>query len=106
MTSNDLADEITAAIERVRMRVITVGAKDYREDTNTQKFEDMLPSELLEMAIEEMDDIVAYAVMVSIQAERLRKELASLMDMDVCKSSIPPVDDEVAKLGRMGRLHP
>lgn len=64
MTPQELADEVTA-------RVLGVGADQY-DQGDTQRFEEMALDDLFLWAFEELDDVVAYCVMLRIRLERLR----------------------------------
>jgi len=71
VTSEELAEAVEDAIRRTRSRVLGVGLEQYDEG-DTQHFERMDLAELLEWALEEVDDLVVYAVMLGIRLRRLQ----------------------------------
>lgn len=75
MTSDDLADEVEAAIQRCRVRVLGVGDQQYSEG-DQQKFERMPVADLFEWTLEELDDVIVYAVMLGVRVRRLAKLIA------------------------------
>jgi hypothetical protein len=75
MRSTDLADEVEAAINRCRSRILGVGKDQYEEEPDTQKFETMPFDQLIDWALEELDDVINYAVMLGIQVRRVRDVL-------------------------------
>jgi hypothetical protein len=79
MTSDDLADEVEAAIRRCRSRVLGVGDEQY-SDGDTQKFENMPILELIDWTLEELDDVIVYAVMLGIRFQRFRDKWAEPVD--------------------------
>lgn len=62
MTSQELADEVTAAMESCRQRILTVGHDQYDRDDGHQHIETLSRSELLMAANEEIDDCLVYLV--------------------------------------------
>lgn len=72
MTSEDLADAVELAITRCRGRVLGVGDQQYSEGED-QRFERMPISELFDWMQEELDDVIVYAVMLSVRLERIRR---------------------------------
>lgn len=70
MTSEELAQHVEDAISRCRGRVLGIGNEQYSEG-DKQKFENMSPTELLEWALEEADDLVVYGVMTGIRIRQI-----------------------------------
>lgn len=68
MTSEELAARVTA-------RVLGVGHEQYSLGSE-QKFEHLPIYELFEWTQEELDDVIVYAVMLSIRLERLQDAVA------------------------------
>ena len=75
MTPEDLAYEVEDAIRYCRRRVLTVGANQYSEDEDRQKFEGMHPAELMEEALDEIDDLIVYAVMARIRIKDILEKV-------------------------------
>lgn len=71
MKSEDLADEVEELITRCRARVLGTGNEQYSYG-DTQKFETLPLLELIDWAMEEVEDSAAYAVMQHIRLRRLR----------------------------------
>jgi hypothetical protein len=63
MTSEELAKEVMAAVLAVQTRIIGVGAAQYEEE-HGQKFELMSLQEIIQYAMEEVEDGIAYNVML------------------------------------------
>ena len=78
MTSAQLAEEVSEAITRATSRIVGVG-KDQYDQGSAQQFEDMDLFELLEYALEELDDSINYAVMTQIRIRRIRAGLKAKM---------------------------
>ena len=74
MTSAGLADEVAKAITRATARVVGVGQDQY-DLGDHQKFETMPLTALLEMALEELDDVIVYAVMQQIRFRRIAESV-------------------------------
>lgn len=74
MRSEDLANYVDDAIERCRGRVMGVGDEQYSEG-DKQKFESMTPTDLLEWALEEADDLIVYGVMTGIRIKQILERL-------------------------------
>ena len=77
MTSAALAEEVSEAITRATTRVLGVGQAQYDQGTS-QKFEDMPLADLIEGALEELDDVIVYSTMVGI---RFRRIAAAIKDV-------------------------
>ena len=76
MTPTELAAEVEAVITECRDRVEGVGAQQYYQEGQPQKFETMDLDGLFEYAEEELRDLVVYAVMLRIRLRRLREAVA------------------------------
>lgn len=74
MTSDQLAEAIETAVESVQGRIRGIGRDQY-DYGDTQTFEKMSIADLLNWAMEEADDQIAYAVMLRIRLTRLKREL-------------------------------
>jgi hypothetical protein len=74
MTSEQLAKAITHAISNVENRIIGIGAKQY-DLGKRQKIEDKSVPEVLDDAIEELDDLLAYIAWTRIRVQKLRANL-------------------------------
>ncbi|WP_113705485.1 hypothetical protein [Nonomuraea lactucae] len=74
MTSEELANAIKTSVDAVQSRILGVG-KDQYDYGDTQTFEKMTISELIDWALEEANDQIAYAVMLRIRLTRLKREL-------------------------------
>ncbi|MEV0823881.1 hypothetical protein [Nonomuraea rubra] len=74
MTSEELAAAIKTSVEAVQGRILGVG-KDQYDYGDSQTFEKMMISDLIDWAIEEADDQIAYAVMLRIRLTRLKRVL-------------------------------
>lgn len=72
MTSEELADHVAAAVDATRARVLGPGAEQYDDGSGVQKFERLPVPDLARWALEEIDDLMVYAVMLRIRIERLR----------------------------------
>jgi hypothetical protein len=79
VTSEELADEVQNTIERVRGRITGVGDEQYSIGGN-QKFESMHILQLIDETLAELDDVVAYAVMVGIRFRRFRAKWDTPVD--------------------------
>ena len=75
MTSEELADQVAAAVEATRDRVLGPGAEQYDDGSGVQKFERLPVPELARWALEEIDDLIVYAVMLRIRIHRLETAL-------------------------------
>lgn len=70
MSSAELAAEVAEAITRATGRVVGVGQDQY-DLGDSQKFESMPLDALIEMALEELDDVIVYSVMTQIRFRRI-----------------------------------
>lgn len=70
MTIEELADQVQAAIDAARHRVLGVGAAQYDDGSGVQRFEMLPAAELAAWLLEEADDLIVYAVMLRIRAAR------------------------------------
>jgi hypothetical protein len=75
MTKEQLAKAISHAIRNVEDRIIGIGAAQY-DQGEKQKIEDKTPSEVLDDAIEELDDLLAYVAWTRIRVQKLRANLS------------------------------
>lgn len=75
MTSEDLAEAVAQVISDCGERIMGVGADQYSED-ESQRFERMRLTMLIDYVNEEALDLVNYGVMVSIRMQRLRRAVA------------------------------
>ncbi|MEU4580008.1 hypothetical protein [Nonomuraea sp. NPDC023979] len=74
MTSEELAKAVETTVKAVKSRILTVGKEQY-DKGDEQLFEQMTINELLNYAVEECDDQIAYAVMTRIRLVRLQRKL-------------------------------
>lgn len=72
MTSEEYADEVSAAVEAVRGRILGVGAEQYDDGTGVQRFEGRSLGDVVQDALEEVEDLVAYAVQMRIKLKKLK----------------------------------
>ena len=72
MTSKQLADYQQQFTAWSRSRILTDGLRQY-DRGDRQAFEDMDFPTLIEMALEELADLVNYSAMLAIKLERLRE---------------------------------
>ncbi|MEU4726483.1 hypothetical protein AB0G06_43385 [Nonomuraea dietziae] len=72
MTSEELAKEIASAVLAVQARILGVGKEQYDEGSQ-QKFELMSLHELIDYAMEEVEDGIAYNVMLRYKLTLLKK---------------------------------
>lgn len=74
MTSEELANEVMAAVVAVQARILGVGKEQYDEGSQ-QKFERMSLQEIAQYAKEEVEDGIAYNVMLRYKLNNLIKAL-------------------------------
>ncbi|MER5643986.1 hypothetical protein [Streptosporangium sp. NPDC002524] len=74
MTSEELANEIMAAVVAVQDRILSVGRAQYEEGAN-QQFERQSLQEIVQYALEEVEDGIAYNVMLRYKLTRLKAAL-------------------------------
>ena len=74
LSSTDLAQYVSEAITRATSRVLGVGQEQY-DQGDSQKFETMPLGDLVEGALEELDDVIVYSVMTQIRFRRWWDEL-------------------------------
>ncbi|WP_431911613.1 hypothetical protein [Nonomuraea jabiensis] len=72
MTSEELAKEIMNAVVAVQGRILGVGKEQYDQGSE-QKFESMSLQELIQYAREEVEDGIAYNVMLRYKLNQLEK---------------------------------
>lgn len=78
MTSEQLAKAISHTIENVSNRIVGIGASQY-DSGNKQKIEDKSPAQVLDEALEELDDCLAYVAWVRIRISKLRANLKDVI---------------------------
>lgn len=71
MNSEELAEEVAEAIESCVKRVMGVGKEQYEDVAGKQKFEKISLPALLREALEELDDVMVYNVMLRIRMKNL-----------------------------------
>ncbi|GII83351.1 hypothetical protein Ssi03_13410 [Sphaerisporangium siamense] len=71
MTSEELANEVMAAVVAVQGRILGVGQEQYDEGSQ-QKFELMSLQQLVDYAMEEAEDGIAYNVMLRYKLKQLK----------------------------------
>ena len=76
MTPDQLADHVRTFVSGCIERVVGVGAQQYSQGT-TQKFEIMPLGQLIDWTDEELQDVVVYAVMLSIRLRGIRDRVAA-----------------------------
>jgi hypothetical protein len=72
MTSEELAAGIAHTISNVEKRIMGIGASQYEITPDKQKIEIMPIHEVFDMALEELDDLLAYIAVIRIRTSRLR----------------------------------
>ena len=77
MTSEELAKAIAHTIANVQSRILNIGAQQYDEG-DKQKIEQKEIPEVLDDALEELDDLLAYISFTRIRVARLRARLSDL----------------------------
>jgi hypothetical protein len=75
MTSEELAKAIAHTIANVQSRILNIGAQQYDEG-DKQKIEQKEIPEVLDDALEELDDLLAYISFTRIRVARLRALLS------------------------------
>jgi transcriptional regulator NrdR family protein len=75
MTKEELARAIAHTIANVESRVLNIGAQQYDEGTK-QKIESKSITQILDEALEELDDLLAYISFTRIRVQRLRALLS------------------------------
>lgn len=78
MTSEQLAKAISHAIQNVEKRILSIGASQY-DSGERQKIEDKTPAEVLDDALEELDDCLAYVAWTRIRVQKLRANLKDVI---------------------------
>jgi len=76
MKSEDLAFEVESFIYETKDRVLGIGDEQYSRGDD-QKFEVMAFDDLFEYLEEEIRDVAAYATMLHIRIERMKKAIPS-----------------------------
>lgn len=75
MTKEELARAIAHTIANVESRVLNIGAQQYDEGAK-QKIESKSITQVLDEALEELDDLLAYISFTRIRVQRLRALLS------------------------------
>jgi hypothetical protein len=78
MTSEQLAKAISHAIQSVEKRILGIGVAQY-DNGATQKIEDKTPAEVLDDALEELDDCLAYVAWTRIRVQKIRANLKNVI---------------------------
>lgn len=76
VNSEELAQEVMSAVVAVQARILGVGKEQYDEGSQ-QKFESMSLQEIITYAMEEVEDGIAYNVMLRYKLTLLRKAVDS-----------------------------
>ena len=75
MTKDELAKAIAHTIANVESRILNIGAQQYDQGTR-QKIESKSITQVLDEALEEVDDLLAYISFTRIRVARLRALLS------------------------------
>lgn len=75
MTSEELADQVSRAVYATRDRVLGPGQEQYDDGSGVQKFERLPLPDLATWALEEIDDLIVYAVMLRIRVQQLADKI-------------------------------
>jgi len=78
MTSEQLAKAISHAIQSVEKRILSIGAEQYDSGAK-QKIEDKSPQQVLDDALEELDDCLAYVAWTRIRVQKIRANLKDVI---------------------------
>ena len=78
MTSEQLAKAISHAIQSVEKRILSIGAEQYDSGAK-QKIEDKTPEQVLDDALEELDDCLAYVAWTRIRLQKIRANLKDVI---------------------------
>jgi hypothetical protein len=78
MTSEQLAKAISHAIKNVEKRILNIGAAQY-DKGDTQKIEDKSVAQVLDDALEELDDCLAYVAWTRIRVQKIRANLKDVI---------------------------
>ena len=78
MTSEQLAKAISHAIQSVEKRILNIGAEQY-DSGDKQKIEDKTPEQVLDDALEELDDCLAYVAWTRIRVQKIRANLKDVI---------------------------
>jgi len=77
MTSEQLAKAITHMVKSLESRIMGVGAEQY-DSGHRQKIEDKSIDQVLDEALEEIDDLLVYLSWARIRTQKLRANLKDL----------------------------
>jgi hypothetical protein len=75
MTKDELARAIAHTIANVESRILNIGAQQYDQGIK-QKIESKSITQVLDEALEEVDDLLAYISFTRIRVARLRARLS------------------------------
>jgi hypothetical protein len=75
MTKDELARAIAHTIANVESRILNIGAQQYDQGAK-QKIESKSITQVLDEALEEVDDLLAYISFTRIRVARLRARLS------------------------------
>jgi hypothetical protein len=75
MTKEELARAIAHTIANVESRILNIGAQQYDQGAK-QKIESKSITQVLDEALEEVDDLLAYISFTRIRVARLRARLS------------------------------
>jgi len=78
MTSEQLAKAISHAIQSVEKRILSIGAEQYDSGAK-QKIEDKTPEQVLDDALEELDDCLAYVAWTRMRVQKIRANLKDVI---------------------------
>ena len=78
MTSEQLAKAISHAIQSVEKRILSIGAEQYDSGAK-QKIENKSPEQVLDDALEELDDCLAYVAWTRIRVQKIRANLKDVI---------------------------
>ena len=70
MTSEELADQVTACVESLRSRIVGTGDKQYSQG-NEQSIEIKSGGQVLQETLEELDDAIVYLAHLRARLSRL-----------------------------------
>lgn len=75
MTSEELARAVEATVNSLRHRVTGVGAEQYDDGSGVQRFERKRVADICLDAMEEIDDLIVYAVQMRLRLVHIMSRL-------------------------------
>lgn len=72
MTSEEYADEVARIVARLEDRIMGPGMLQYDNGSGTQRFEGRSLDGIVEDALEEVEDLIAYACQLHIRFRQIR----------------------------------